>query len=270
MATASASPLGNLLKQWRQARRVSQLDLALDANVSARHIRFLETGRSRPSPEMVLQLAQALDVPLRDQNDLLRAAGFAPRHLERGLDQPELSSAARALDHILSAHEPHGAMVVDGHWNMVKANNAMQRLMGLILTPSAAPPIGPPNVYRLLFQDQGLRRHIKNFDHIAHHLISRLAREVRGRPFDEDLAALLGEVRDLAGAIGAMPHDLDAAPEPFVTMDMEVGGARIRLFSTITTFGTAQDITLQELKIETFHPADEQSEAVLLGLLADT
>ena len=174
MATANASPVGNLLKQWRQARRVSQLDLALDANVSARHISFVETGRARPSREMVLQLAEALDLALRDQNDLLSAAGFAPRHLERALDQPELTQAARALDHILAAHEPHCAMVVDGQWNMVKANTAMQRLLDLILSPAAGSPAGPPNVYRMLFQDQGLRQHIMNFDFVAHHLISRL------------------------------------------------------------------------------------------------
>ena len=265
---APVSAAGRLLKQWRRHRHVSQMDLAMDANVSTRHISFVETGRAQPSREMVLQLSEALDLPARDRNDLLQAAGYAPYNKETALDGPALTDALNAVDHILRAHEPHGALVVDRHWNLLRANDAMHRLMAFFL--DTLPDDQPINVFRLTFDANGLRPFIKNFDIVSGHLLNRLERDVRMQPFDETLAALLQDLRKMAPM--ARHHEPDSLTQaaPFLTTDLEKDGIKLSLLTTITTFGTAQDLTLQELKIETFHPADPESEKQLRRLVGGT
>ncbi len=263
--TVTVSPAGRLLKQWRQHRHVSQMDLGLNANVSTRHISFVETGRAQPSREMVLQLSEALDLPARDRNDLLQAAGYAPYHTETALDGPALADALFAIDHILRAHEPHGALVVDRHWNMMRANGAMQRLMAFFL--EAPPATLPVNVFRLTFDPDGLRPFIRNFDEVAVHLLHRLERDVRMQPFDETLAALHRDLTKLLPPAGRRETDSALQAPPFLTTDLAKDGVEIRLLTTITSFGTAQDLTLQELRIETFHPADPESERQMRRLV---
>jgi len=263
----TVSPAGRLLKQWRNHRHVSQMDLALNANVSTRHISFVETGRARPSREMVWQLSEALDMPARDRNDLLQAAGYAPYHQETALDGPGLADALNAIDHILRAHEPHGALVVDRHWNLLRANSAMQRLMGFFL--GAPPTTAPINVFRLTFDPDGLRPFIRNFDEVATHLLQRLEQDVRMQPFDETLAALHQDLRKSLPATRRHDGDMMLQAPPFLTTDMVKDGIEIRLLTTITTFGTAQDLTLQELRIETLHPADPASEEQMRRLVEE-
>lgn len=262
------SPVGRLLRHWRGVRRCSQLELALEANVSARHVSFIETGRSRPSREMVLQLAQVLEVPLRERNAMLTAAGYAVQYHETGLDEPEMEQIRCALEQLIEAMAPAGAVVVDRHWDVVMTNSAMARLLGLLFD---APPAadGPVNAYRLAMHPTGLRPFIVNWDEMARHLIHRLHREALADGPDGSLHALLQEVL----AYPEVPRewatpDLERPAGPVLALHLRKDDTDLRLFTTITTFGTAQDVTLQELRIETFHPADQPTAEILRGLLA--
>jgi len=246
-------PLGTLLRDWRRRRRLSQLDLALEAGVSARHLSFLETGRSRPSREMVLHLAERLDVPLRDRNQLLLAAGFAPAYGERGLDAPALAPVRDAIARIVDGHEPFPAVVVDRWWNLVAANRGMT-----LFTAGAAPELlePPVNVLRLALHPGGAAPRLANLAEVRAHLLDRLSRQV-ALTGDPRLAELQAEVR-------AYPPPEPAAGEPGAAAEIAVpvcvrppeGGPELRLFSTIATFGTAVDVTVAELSIEAFFPAD--------------
>lgn len=264
----SISPVGKLLKHWRGVRRRSQLELALEANVSARHVSFIETGRSRPSREMVLQLAEVLQVPLREQNAMLTAAGYAAQYRETGLDEPEMDQIRMALEQLLDALQPAGAIVVDRHWDVRMVNDAMARMLGLLLGELPAAD-GPVNAYRLAMRPEGLRPFIVNWEEMAGHLIQRLHREALAAGPDGELQALLDEVLSYPG----MPRewatpDLEHPAGPVLTLHLRKDGTDIRLFTTITTFGTAQDITLQELRIESFHPADAPTADLLRSLAA--
>jgi transcriptional regulator with XRE-family HTH domain len=245
------SRVGTLLREWRQRRRLSQMDLALEAGVSARHLSFLETGRSRPSAEMVLHLAEELDVPLRDRNQLLLAAGYAPVYGQRGLDEPEMGPVRDALDLVLRGHEPYPAVVVDRHWGMVAGNSAVA-----LLTEGVAPELlePPVNVLRVSLHPDGVAPRIANLAEWRAHLLDRLGRQAVSTG-DPALAALFEELSGLPGGGPSEPYDL-AAGEIAVPLRLRAGDGELALISTMTTFGTATDITVAELSIESFFPAD--------------
>jgi transcriptional regulator with XRE-family HTH domain len=262
-AASAPASVGALLRRWRERRRMSQLDLALEAEISARHLSFVETGRGHPSREMVLLLAEALAVPPRARNDLLAAAGYPPVYPESGLDAPELAQFRRALDFMLRQQEPYPAIVLDRQWNIVRANDGMGRLMDRLLDPAAAAALGPPNALRLICHPTALRPSIVNWEATAAALIQSLHRDLLQGP-DPGLQQLLEELLSYPD----VPRnwrtlDLDASRAPFLAIEMQAGEARLSFFTTMTTLGTPYDITLHELRIESFFPADQATEAVL-------
>lgn len=244
------------LREWREARRLSQLALACQAGVSTRHLSYVETGRARPSPELLLRLASELDIPFRARNQLLLAAGYAPVFRERPLDHPDMAPVSAVLDSVLERSDPNPTVIVDRAWNLLRANApALWLCTGV--DPELLSP--PANVVRLSVDPAGLRPRIANFEEYAHHLAQRVrAAAVIGR--DPDTEALATEVEDLAGGAA---HRTSAEPAFAITMRIEVEGHELALFSTIATFGTAVDVGLSELLIETFYPADDATAAVL-------
>ncbi len=263
--TASESALGPLLRLWRERRRMSQLTLAVEAEVSSRHLSFIETGRAKPSREMVLLLARVLDVPPRGRNELLLAAGYAPVYLERGLESPEMTQVRRALDFMLRQQEPFPALVIDGHWNVLMSNEGMQRVMGLFLDPAKAATLGPANAMRLFYHPMGVRPYIVNWEATAAALIQWLHRDLlRG---DSEIGRLLDELLSYPD----VPHhwrklDLDASTAPFLAVELARDDIHLKFFSTLTSLGVPYDITLHELRVEAFFPADEGSEALMRRL----
>jgi transcriptional regulator with XRE-family HTH domain len=253
--------VGPLLRDWRRRRRRSQLDLALDAGVSARHVSFVETGRSRPSAEMVLQLAEQLEVPLRDRNQLLLAAGYAPLYGERPLDDPDMTPVREALELVLRGHEPYPAAVVDRWWEMVAANGAIA-----VLTEGVAPELlaPPANVMRVALHPDGMAPRIVNFAEWRAHLLERLRHQVAVTG-DAALAALYEEVRGYPGPPDPGAHH-GAGGEVFVPLVFRAADRELRFFSTVATFGTAVDITMSELAIESFFPADAATAEALRAL----
>jgi transcriptional regulator with XRE-family HTH domain len=252
--------VGPLLRDWRRRRRLSQMDLALEAGVSTRHLSFIETGRSRPSAEMVLHLAEELDVPLRDRNQLLLAAGYAPVYGQRGLDEPEMGPVREALDAVLRGHEPYPAVVVDRHWGMVAGNSAVA-----LLTEGVAPELlePPVNVLRVSLHPDGVASRIVNLAEWRAHLLDRLGRQAVSTG-DPALAALFEELSELPGSGPHEPYDL-AVNDIAVPLRLRVGDAELAFISTMTMFGTATDITVAELSIESFFPADETTAHYLRG-----
>jgi transcriptional regulator with XRE-family HTH domain len=264
MAVTTAEPLGSrpqvgeLLRAWRQRRSLSQLELALVADVSSRHVSFLETGRSRPSRDMVLHLAEHLEVPLRDRNGLLLAAGYAPVYAERELQTPEMEPVRQALDRFLRAHEPFPAVVVDRHYNLVSSNDAVA-----LLTEGVAPSLmeAPANALRITLHPEGMAPRIANLEEWSAHLLHRLRRQatVTG---DSELEALYEELAAYPGvATDVAPDD---GADIVLPMRLREGDGELSFFSTISTFGTAVDITLAELAIEAFYPANASTAARLL------
>jgi transcriptional regulator with XRE-family HTH domain len=260
---AAPSRVGALLREWRRRRRLSQLDLALEAGVSARHLSFLETGRSRPSAEMVLHLADQLEVPLRDRNQLLLAAGHAPVYGQRGLEEPEMGPVREMIERVLSGHEPYPAVVVDRHWGMVAGNHAVA-----LLTEGVAPHLlePPVNVLRATLHPDGMAPRIENLPEWRAHLLERLGRQavVSGDPA---LAALHEELASYPGGPPAAPHD-PAAGEIAVPLRVRTGERVLAFISTLTTFGTAVDVTVSELSIESFFPADPDTADALREQIA--
>jgi transcriptional regulator with XRE-family HTH domain len=249
------SGVGPLLQQWRRSRRLSQLSLAAGAGVSVRHLCFVETGRSRPSRDMVLRLAEALDVPLRERNALLLAAGFAPSYRESPLDAPALAAVRGALDAILAQQEPYPAVVMDRGWDIRQVNAAATRFFDFLGAGHAAPP-GPANVLRMMFHPDGVRRYVTNWPDVAAALVRRVGRESLGGVTDEAAQRILGEVLAYPGVPGSLRAlDVTAPLLPIVPVSFERDGRRFDFFSTVTTLGTPQDVTLQELRIECFFPA---------------
>lgn len=252
MPTASTLPVGALLRDWRQRRRLSQLDLALHADVSTRHLSCLETGRATPSRQMVLHLAEQLDVPLRDRNALLTAAGYAPLYVERPLDDPALQAARAAVDLVLRAHEPNPALAVDRHWNMLAHNAPVLALMAGIDPDLLAHP--PLNVLRLSLHPRGLARQIVNLGAWRHHLFARLRQQIAASA-DPVLVALLAELQSYPGP-DAEDHEAIEANAVAVPLQLRTPAGVLSFIGTITVFGTPVDITLSELAVETFFPAD--------------
>lgn len=258
----TASTVGPLLRRWRQSRGLSQLALAEQAEVSTRHISYVENGKSQPSREMVLVLASALDVPLRERNALLVAAGFAPVYRESGIAEPQMAHVRRALDFILERQEPFPALVVNRRWDMVMTNRGAQRLLQHLPIDLAA--LGPRarNGMHLLFHPAGLRRFVVNWDEVARVIMARLIREAQEDALREDIAPLvdaLMEYPDMPRAFRE-PSPADAS-RVMVPLHTRHDGVDLRLFTTITTLGTPVDITAQELRIECYYPDDEATEA---------
>lgn len=254
MSSTASAPVGELIRHWRQRRRLSQLDLAGDAEISTRHLSFVETGRSLPSREMVLKLAERLDVPLRERNRLLTAAGYAPMFRERPLDDPELKAARQAVQTLLDAHMPYPALAVDRHWQMIAANGAVGRVLDGIDEPSLLR--APVNVLRLSLHPRGLAPRIVNLAQWRAMLLSRLHHQIEVSA-DPVLAALLDELRELpVVAAGADAPSPDAAGTLVVPLRLASPAGVLNLISTTTVFGTPVDVTLAELAIESFFPAD--------------
>jgi transcriptional regulator with XRE-family HTH domain len=259
-----AQPVGDLLREWRQRRRLSQLDLAADAEISTRHLSFLETGRSQPSRDMVLRLAERLDIPLRERNLLVVAAGFAPVFPERALQDPALDAARKAIDLVLAGHEPYPALAVDRHWQLVAANTAVTRLMTGAEPSLLTPPV---NVLRLSLHPKGIAPRIANYHEWRAHLIVRLRRQVDVTA-DPVLTALLTEL----AAFSAPPSAKPARPlrngdqSVVVPLQLATDAGVLSLLSTTTVFGTPLDITLSELALESFFPADAATAEALRRL----
>jgi transcriptional regulator with XRE-family HTH domain len=266
--TPPTQPVGDLLRAWRERRRLSQLALALDADVSTRHLSFLETGRARPSREMLLRLMERLDVPLRERNRLLLAAGYAPAFPERGLNDPALQPARQAVERVLAAHKPYPAHAVDRHWTLVATNDVAWPLLEGVDPGLLEPPI---NVLRLSLHPDGLASRIANLGQWRAHILHRVRQQVESSA-DPMLDAFLTE---LAGY--ATPDD-EGADEPLrdlyesgivVPLRLRTAWGMLALFSTITIFGTPVDVTLSELAIEAFFPADEATGEILRRIAED-
>lgn len=263
--SAPPTSFGEHLRHWRQRRRFSQMDLAHVAEVSTRHLSCVETGRASPSREMVLRLVERLDVPLRERNAWLVAAGFAPMYRARPLDDPGMASAREAVQRILACHEPWPALAMDRHWNLVMHNRLVPLLMA-----GAAPELlqGPVNVLRLSLHPQGLAPRIANLRQWREHLFERLRQQIRATG-DAVLAALLEELKGYPDASESAPVELPGEhPGVLMPFQFHTPHGVLQLVSTTTVFGSPVDITLQELAMETFFPADEATATALRGLLA--
>jgi transcriptional regulator with XRE-family HTH domain len=251
---APSDHVGALLRGWRSARRVSQLDLALSADVSSRHLSFVETGRAQPSLELVSRLADALEIPLRERNTLLIAAGYAPRYRETGLAAPELSQARRAIEFILKQQEPYPAFVLSRHWDLLMSNRGSKRIFGFLL----GGPSAQSNIMRQVFDPSALRPRIVNWEEVAVHLIRHLHNEVAAAPSDARARELLNDVLAYPGVPSRWrTRELGVHTAPLLTSVYRRGDVELRFFSTIATFGTPQDVTLEELRIECSFPADD-------------
>ncbi|MGV0836411.1 helix-turn-helix domain-containing protein [Mycolicibacterium thermoresistibile] len=255
MTSTAAPAFGGLLRDWRQRRRLSQLDLAIEAGVSSRHVSFVETGRAAPSRAMVLRLAEALEVPPREQNGLLIAAGFAPVYAERDLDDPEMSAVRHGVQRVLDAYDPYPCVAVDRGWRVVHRNAGA----GVLLDGVAAHLLEEPNALRIALHPDGLAPRIRNLAQWRHHLISRLRREAAVSRCAET-AALLAEIEGYPGGFDD-PGGLGGVVVPLELVT--TSGQLLTFLSTVTTFGTALDLTAAELSIEAFLPADDATATAL-------
>lgn len=254
-AATSAAHVGLLLREWRAARRLSQLDLALSADVSPRHLSCVETGKSQPSREMVLRLADALDMPLRERNALMVAAGYAPKYPETALDTPALAQVNRAIEFMLQQQEPYPAFLLNRHWDILQANRAAARIANFVLRGAASPH---SNMIRHIFDPKDLRSGIINWEDVAGDLIRHLHDVVAATPSDATARALLDEALAYPGVpMHWRIRDPGVAPLPLLTTIFRVDGQQLNFFSTITTFGTPRDVTLDDLHIESTFPMDE-------------
>jgi len=249
--------IGDQLRRWRQHRRLSQLDLACAADISARHLSFVETGRSLPSREMILHLADQLEVPFRERNVLLTAGGFAPVFMERSLNDPAIKAGQQAMSLVLSGHEPYPALAIDRHWTMVASNRAIAPLVVGVDPTLLVPPV---NVLRLGLHPHGIAPRIANFAEWRHHLLSRLRHQINVTG-DHLLAELMKEVSSyqLPGTTGNTPAIADELTSVAVPLRLMTETGILNLISTTTLFGMPQDITLAEIAIESFFPADART-----------
>ncbi len=267
MAAPSISTFGSQLRYWRRRRGLSQLRLATEADISARHLSFIETGRSKPSRDMVVHLAAVLDVPLRHCNTLLNAAGYAEAFPARDLSVPEMAPVARALRFLLDNHEPYPAVVIDRLWNLIMANGAIQRLIGFLDMPLAAADGTRPNLLKTFFDPNGLRPAIVNWETVAAGIIVRLQRETAAAGNDAEAVRLIGELLSYPGVPAQwQAFEPDAETDPMIAIDIEKNGNVLRFFTLISTFGTPNDVTLQELRTETMFPADADTDKFLRDL----
>ncbi|WP_223807412.1 helix-turn-helix domain-containing protein [Pseudanabaena sp. UWO311] len=259
------STFGTILKQWRDRRSLSQLDLALSSQVSQRHISFLESGRAKPSQEMVLQLATVLEIPLRHQNLMLSSAGFAPIHSETDLSAPEMASVSKAIDFMLHQQEPYPAIVIDRYWNLLLTNQGSARLLSTFIDPDKLQSRfcidGKINLMRVVFDPQGLRPFIANWEEVARHLLQRTYREANSLIESEQSALLFNELLSYPDASELWNTSSHSEQNTLLlTMHLKKSNLNWQFFSTIATLGTPYDITLQEIRIECFFPADVETE----------
>lgn len=264
-----SSELGfaRMLREWRQRRRMSQLELALSSGVSQRHVSFLESGRARPSRNMILQLSEALDVPLRDRNDWLAAAGFAPAFRARPLDDPQMRMVMGAVRMMLKSAEPFPAIAIDRAWNIRMANRPFEAMAALIGGDTWTKVGGEHrNLMRLFFHPDGLRPYITNWPAIAPLLWQRAQREAEALG-GEEMKRVLAELAPLQDERTLQPGS-ESALVPVLPIDVEKDGLRVSLFTVIATFGTAQDVTADELRIESLFPADETTEQLFRSMAA--
>lgn len=259
MNARAPRPIGQLLRQWRTRRGFTQLALSLEAGVSTRHLSYVETGRAQPSRELVERLAERLAVPLRERNQLLVAAGYAPTYSRRSLDDPEMAAARSALNQILDGHEPYPGLVIDRHWNVVFGNNAAMLLFEAAEPALVRPPV---NVLRLALHPKGFASRLGNLAEVRASLLGRLRRELDATG-DPQLAALYDEVRAYQPDIGE-PEPAQPGPrEVALPLRIRTDEGELAFFSTVATFGTAYDVTLSELAIELLYPADDKTADLL-------
>jgi transcriptional regulator with XRE-family HTH domain len=271
MATAQAasavSALGQLLRQWRRVRGVSQLELALGAGISPRHLSFVETGRAQPGRDVVLRLSSALDLPLRDRNSALIAAGYAPIYRQGSLQAPEMEPIVRAVDFLLHQLEPYPALVLDRLHNIVKQNRACGRLLGRFLDTAAlaeARAAGPLNLYRLTLDPRYLRPWIANWEDVARVIVVRMRRGIALGHGGPDVIRFLEELLAMPGLpSGCDAPEPEAPAPPVIPVELRKDGVVLRIFTTLTSIGTPQDVTLQELTVESSFPADAETDAFL-------
>jgi transcriptional regulator with XRE-family HTH domain len=258
---------GDYLRTWRQRRRMSQLDLALEAEISTRHLSFMETGRSVPSREMVLRLSERLDMPLRERNALLVAAGYAPVYSERRLDDPKVEPARKAMELVLAGHEPYPAIAIDRHWNLVMQNKAVSPMLAGVSPELLTPPV---NVLRLSLHPEGLAPRIVNYWEWRNHLFARLRHQI-SITGDEVLESLMAELAGYPPPPGTRLHAAAAGNEygdVVVPLQFASGAGVLSFISTTTVFGTPVDVTVSELALETFFPADANTADILRQLAA--
>jgi len=257
-----------LLKYWRNHRGMSQLDLALSAEVSARHVSFLETGRSKPSTDMVLVLAQALDLPMRGTNELLRAAGFNNRYSEPSVSDLLSGPLGTVIETMLTHHEPYPMMILDRLYNVVRTNQAVHRLFTLAGIDLEAHKLGEINILQLVF-DPEKRAMISDWDQAASQILRRLQREVVSLPDDTQLRSLFDELLELPDIpAGWRKHDFSELEEPMLRVEFRMGSVGLRFLTTITEFNAPQNVTLEELRIESYFPLDEETSRLCVQLLA--
>ena len=255
----ASNPAGVLLRQWRDIRGKTQLDLSFDAGVSQKHISFVESGRSIPSRQMLLDLAQALDVPLRERNELLMAAGYAPVYSDQALDAPLMNSVSKALQRMLRQQEPFPAIVMDRYWNVLMTNDAAPRLFNCFIDMAARP--SPRNLLHLMFDPAGMRPFVANWPETARGLLGRVYREALGRVIDERTKALLAELSHYPGVKPEWRAPPPGESMPMIPLTFVKDGVRLKYFSMITTVGTPQSVTTEELRLECMFPADDATEA---------
>ncbi len=265
MATMGGPSAGALLREWRQRRNLSQLEVASRSAISARHLSFIETGRARPSRQMVLHLAEHLDVPLRERNHLVLAAGFAPVFGEHSLNETEMAPVREALERFLSAHEPYPALVVDGHWNIVVANRGLAYVTRGVAPELLAPPA---NALRIALSPRGLAPRISNLAEWSSYLLARLRRDIEATR-DAYLEGLYDELTGYPGVTAEDDRASAQKPKDIMLMhELRLDEAQLTLFSTMTTFGTARDLTLAEITIEAFYPANPSTAQALASGVA--
>jgi transcriptional regulator with XRE-family HTH domain len=263
--SSETNSFGILLKQWRDQRKLSQLDLSLKSEVSQRHISFLESGRAKPSREMILELATALEIPLRQQNLMLTSAGFAPIHTETDLSAPEMTSIRKAIDFMLCQQEPFPAIVVDRYWNLLLTNNGATRLLTTFIEANRLQKLfcidGKINLMRAVFHPHGLRQFIVNWDELAMHWLDRLHREAKSFGESEQSNVLFDELMSYPDVSALWNSTNRVAQNTLLfTINLKSNDLHWQFFSTIATLGTPYDITLQEIRIECLFPADEATE----------
>lgn len=259
------SELGNLLKQWRGLRGRSQLDISVDTGISQRQISFIESGRSVPTRSTLLGIAQVLEIPLRERNTLLLAAGYAPLYSDAAWNSDEMKSIGKALTRMIAQHEPYPAFVMDRYWNVVLTNDAAPRFFNCFIDMSRRP--APRNMLHLMFDSQGMRPHIAHWEALAKALLQRVRREAVGHIIDQKTKELLAELL----AYPDVPADLQAPdmpnPLPMIPISFARQGITLNYFSLVTTVGTPQTIAAQELRVECMYPADDATEALHAKLM---
>ena len=264
-AQPPSSSAGTLVRAWREKRRLSQLALALETGVSSRHLSFVETGRSRPSAELVMTLAEHLEVPLRERNELLLAAGYAPRYPEHDITSPDMVAVHRSIERLLAAHDPYPGVALDRHWNIVLANASARRMTSLLPPSLSEPSI---NMFRASLHPEGFAAVTTNFEAWGRYLVEQLER-LASSTFDTGFEALLAEVRaypNVRALTRSLARPIPAEERLLIPCVLSLGGQRLSLFTTLMTFGSPRDVTLAELTVELFYPADEATADALRAL----